>query len=617
MPDSVKSAAHAKGIKSTLLEGATYGGPQRPSKRRKLVETEAEVSGVEDGDRHSKVRKERRQLNMMPLSSSDESGTSDHEQGLSQEVQSNGANITVVDSIEGDREPSSGSPELPIDPALLSFDKSHNDSLLQDANVAETVAGNPNGVVHSGPVNAPVEDRPQNADVDEAATEGLDLSLDRPELELYKSLCRHQKNQQDKNPHADKRQIMSQMVSLRYMRYGRKQRPMMFLPYPTVAARFNSHQGGDIVIYDKDAYEQRQRRRVAGRNIYGPELGRPVGESAGILTMEQYPELDIDDMRECCNGTPWLSQWMPKLCPDLFTCKYGVYAVSIPMIIWEMNQKWGVDITYHQISAAIKKVRDDYMDLNSGKANEDQIGHRVMWPRKQKSRERQRAAALMAGKGKSNSLWHVQGARWGTESVAGDVEEQDSINDWEVTEYWYQGGNVNSDLTTQQLDGEDNDSDSDLDELAGATDFRDSGVYTSVEQDNGNGSQDRDLDYINNNANANYHRRSVLGGDLSVSPTPTSDEDNDDPSLPPQTRVRLLQQKVLQALTAPIPKNITAASTRKGRRRRPTKRIMADLEGQSAEVQVSLLKGEVERLRGGGDCEQAVLDWIVGCACRE
>lgn len=203
----------------------------------------------------------------------------------------------------------------------------------------------------------------------------------------------------------------------------------------------------NAIIYDLPAYMRRVRILQANpdnRQIFGPEHGPPATSEYSqvrILGPEEMPSVSLESAQRFATLTLWLVENIPKICPE-WNVRHGPFTkwkLTAREFVWEMNQKWKVDVPAHQVYSALKTLRDGLEQEDGEAVDQEEEGSReserrseTMSRRSNELRgENDEAARLMASftaplrrkrpprrrrrtRG-STSLWAVEDAEWGSE----------------------------------------------------------------------------------------------------------------------------------------------------------------------------------------------------------
>lgn len=195
------------------------------------------------------------------------------------------------------------------------------------------------------------------------------------------------------------------------------------------------------IIYDLPAYFARRdinhRRNLRNLSLnYGPELGPPftAQENDVHVLGPDETSISISEVRKGARVVSWLVQNIPTLCPEWHIRSEGVksFKLSGTMLVWDMNQKWAVDVPHHQAMGALRQLRaglKDDIDLMEDSESLESVDIPRTAVHESIDVEEEDAARLVASftapmnrrpqrrllqsNRNSSSLWHVEDRHWG------------------------------------------------------------------------------------------------------------------------------------------------------------------------------------------------------------
>ncbi|KAL9625335.1 MAG: hypothetical protein Q9160_000398 [Pyrenula sp. 1 TL-2023] len=201
----------------------------------------------------------------------------------------------------------------------------------------------------------------------------------------------------------------------------------------------------NTIIYDLPAYVTRREinRRRNLRNLslnYGPELGPPISacdNNVHVLGPDET-SISVDEVQKQARVVSWLVEHIPTICPEWHVrSAVGIsFKMSATKLVWDMNQKWAVDVPHHQMMGALRQLRaglkDDDIDLMEDNESLESVDIPRTTVHKSVDSEEEDAARLMASftapmnrksrrspvqsNKNSSSIWHVEDRRWGSDN---------------------------------------------------------------------------------------------------------------------------------------------------------------------------------------------------------
>lgn len=210
------------------------------------------------------------------------------------------------------------------------------------------------------------------------------------------------------------------------------------------------------IIYDLKLYTRRCRTRQANpdnRQIFGPENGPPASYSDFRVLRPEETDINTEDVPQGVLRVPWLVENLPVIFPewDVRFGRFSKWRLSARTVVWEMNQKWKVDVPVYQANTALRMLREGLEededggsvvdDDGGGGGSEPETIARMPKEPGGEEEDKEAAARLMASftaplarkqrkrrrktPRASTSLWHVEGVTWNGDDHYREAEELD------------------------------------------------------------------------------------------------------------------------------------------------------------------------------------------------